>query len=165
MRGRTDFQKVGWGIHGAGNVCGCHKDCDSRGGDTLKYSPGQMNALLKKVEQMGESTNIAVVDLKGKKQNDMLIYPTAQCRFVYAGQDVEAVAVLHENINGTLVFCDVKEDDQEEEKLYWISNKSILNVWDIADAPEWTQYWTTKSQAAAIRSLNEKVEQNKMKWQ
>lgn len=46
MRGRTNFQKIGFGVHGGGEDCGCHKP------PKHEYTPAEVNALLDKLAEL-----------------------------------------------------------------------------------------------------------------
>ena len=170
---RSTYQMIGWNRHGGGNDCGCHKeeefhktvcdraktemqpdDCDCHRKEKLNYSPEQINALLKKVEEGADG--LAIVDLKGKTAGDSIPRIPVQCIFSYDEKEVETIPFTRNGVTGTLVFVDIVEEGIENARLYYIAGRTILNIWPITDAPEWTKVWT-KKQLEMIMELRDNL--------
>lgn len=140
-------------VHSGVHECPTH-DCDCHREEKLNYSPEQINALLKKVEEGADG--LAIVDLKGKTAGDSIPRIPVQCIFSYDEKEVETIPFTRNGVTGTLVFVDIAEEGIENARLYYIVGRTILNIWPITDAPEWTKVWT-KKQLEMIMELRDNL--------
>lgn len=100
-----------------------------------------------------KSNDLKIVDLKGRTTNVVLPADASNSIFTYNNESVEVIPCIYEDANVILVYCNVIDGNETVDKLYLISGRAILNIWNIDDAPSWTEYYTTKSQVKAIKDV------------